>query len=74
MSRLGEVANASVAGGLAPRAAMAVVDSRVETALSVTGTTEGLRKLVRDNPPGELVKINRAKLAGMGISPAMIAS
>lgn len=72
MARLGQVAKASVAGGLAPRAAMAAVDSRMVTALRVTGTTEGLRKLIRDKPPGELEKINRAKLAGMGIMPSLV--
>jgi hypothetical protein len=72
MSKLGEVAQASVAGGLAPRAAMAVIDSSVVTALKVTGATEGLRKLIRDNPPGELEKINRAKLAGIGIDPSLV--
>jgi hypothetical protein len=72
MSKLGEVAQASVAGGLAPRAAMAAVDSGVVTALRVTGTAEGLRKLVRDNPPGELEKINRDKLVEMNITPSLI--
>lgn len=72
MSKLGEIAQASVAGGLAPRAAMAAVDSGVVTALRVTGTAEGMRKLVRDNPPGELEKINRAKLEGMNINPSLI--
>lgn len=72
MSRLGEIARASVAGGLAPKAAMAAIDSELVTALRVTGATENLRKLIRDNPPGELEKINRAKLAEMGIDSALI--
>lgn len=69
MSELGEIAMASVSGGLLPRAAMAAVGGDVVAVLQLSGTSEGLRKLVRDNPPGELEKLNRSKLATMGVAP-----
>ena len=69
VSELGEIAMASVSGGLVPRAAMAAVGGDVVTVLQLSGTSEGLRKLVRDNPPGELEKLNRSKLAAMGVAP-----
>jgi hypothetical protein len=72
MDRLGEIARSAVAGGLAPRAAMAAIDSKVVTAMRVSGTTHSMRKLVRDNPPGELRKINKKKLEKMGIDSSLI--
>lgn len=69
MSELGDIATASVSGGLLPRAAMAAVGGDVVAVLQLSGTSEGLRKLVRDNPPGELEKLNRSKLASMGVAP-----
>lgn len=65
---LGQVSRAAVAGGLVPRAAMAAIDSTAVTVARVTGTTQGMKKLVRDNPPGKLDSINREKLVAMGIS------
>jgi hypothetical protein len=65
---LGSIAGASVAGGLGPKTAMAAINYNVMTVLSISGTSEGMRKLVRDNPPGKLLEINSAKLAQMGIS------
>jgi len=72
ISMLGSISQASVAGGLTPRAAMAAIDSDVVTVMRISATAEGMRKLVRDNPPGELQKINTAKLAEMGVSTPMI--
>jgi len=72
ISMLGSISQASVAGGLAPKAAMSAVGGGVGTAMSLSGTAEGMRKLVRDNPPGELQKINASKLAAMGLSQSLI--
>ena len=71
ISMLGKVAQASVAGGLLPRAAMGAVDSPVAKVARLSGTAEGMRKLVRDNPPGELRKINASKLSEMGIPQSL---
>lgn len=74
MDELGNVAQASVAGGIVPRTAMAAVGGDVVTVLRITGTSESMRKLVRDNPPGELEKINRSKLSEMGVSSSVAES
>jgi hypothetical protein len=72
MDRLGEIARSAVAGGIVPRAAMAAIDSDVVKVMRVSGTTHSMRKLVRDNPPGELRKINKKKLEKMGIDPSLV--
>jgi hypothetical protein len=71
MDRLGEVARAAVAGGLAPKAALGAIDHDLATAMRISGTAQGMRKLVRDNPPGELRKINEKKLLQMGLDPSL---
>jgi hypothetical protein len=71
ISMLGRVAQASAAGGIAPRMAMSAINLDVVTVLSLSGTSEGMRKLVRDNPPGELLKINTEKLAEMGVPSSL---
>jgi len=70
--RLGEVARAAVAGGLAPRAAMAAIDSPVVMAMQISGTAYGMMQLVRDNPPAKLREINRKKLQAMGVDDQLI--
>ena len=67
VDRLGEISRAAVAGGVTPRAALAAINTPVAAGISLTATAESMRQLVRDNPPGELRKINRAKLAQMGV-------
>ena len=69
--RLGEIARSAVAGGLAPKAVMASIDHGVVTAMQITGTTRNLSKLVRDNPPGELHKVNKKKLKSLGVPTAL---
>ena len=71
---LGKISRASVAGGLTPRAAMAAIDSTAITVARVTGATQGMKQLVRDNPPGKLDKINREKLLAMGASDGLAES
>lgn len=70
--RLGEISRAAVAGGLLPRVAMAAISGPVGTALSLSTTAKGMKKLVRDNPPGALRKINDKKLVAMGVDPTLI--
>jgi hypothetical protein len=71
VDRLGQISRAAVAGGITPRAALAAINSPVATGISLTATAEGMRQLVRDNPPGELRKINRAKLERMGVGEVL---
>ncbi len=68
VDRLGEIARAGVAGGIAPKAALAAIDTDLTTALRVSGAAKGLKELVRDKAPSELHKINMAKMQAMGIS------
>ena len=70
--RLGEIARASVAGGITPRVAMAAADTTITTAMRISGAAKGMKELVRDNPPGALEKINRKKLEQMGIENSLI--
>jgi hypothetical protein len=72
MSRLGEISRASVAGGLAPKVALAAVGGAVATGVSIGITAEGMRQLVRDNSPGELYKINKKKLEQMGLETKLV--
>jgi hypothetical protein len=67
INRLGQIARAAVAGGITPRAALSAISSPVATGISLTASAEGMRQLVRDNPPGELRKINSEKLERMGV-------
>lgn len=71
MSMLGQIAQASVAGGITPKIALAAVGNPVTQVVNAAGTAEGMRKLVRDNSPGELRKINLDKLTKMGISESL---
>ncbi len=65
--RLSELARASVAGGLTPKIAFGFLKRPAATALRVTGTSDTMRKLVRDKSPAQLAKINEKKLYAMGI-------
>ena len=68
---LGQISKAAVAGGITPKVAMAAIDSTAVTVASLTATTQNMKKLVRDNPPGKLDKINREKLLAMGVSEGL---
>jgi hypothetical protein len=70
--RLGEIARAAVAGGIAPKAAMGAIDGKVVLAMRISGTAYGMMQLVRDNPPGKLREINREKLQKMGVADPLI--
>ncbi len=70
--RLGTISKAAVTGGILPRAAMTAVGGTVATALGLSATAQGMKMLVRDNPPGALRKINKNKLIEMKVSPELI--
>jgi hypothetical protein len=65
--RLSELARASVAGGLTPKIAFGFLKRSAATALRVTGTSDTMRKLVRDKSPAQLAKMNEKKLDAMGV-------
>lgn len=71
-TRLEELARATAAGGLLPRAAFSALGGVLGTALSSTSTAEGVRVLVRDKTPAQLKDLNRARLKQMGIGKAAI--
>ncbi len=71
--RVGQLARATVAGGLTVSMGMSVATAGTFGAvLQVSKTSDGLRKVVRDHPPGELAKRNRETLEGLGIETALI--
>jgi hypothetical protein len=71
VDRLSHVAQATVGGGLAPRAVMAGFSEGIVVGMQVSATAEGMRKLVRDNSAGELEKINLKKLGQMGVDESL---
>ena len=72
MDRLGQIARAAVAGGITTKVAVASVDHTLATVARISGTAQGMKKLVRDNAPGALEKINRKKLEDMGLKEDLI--
>lgn len=70
--RLDEIAWAATGGGLTIKAAFSFIPDVVGTIVMVTGTTEGMRTLVRDNSPAQLEKINRKKLESMKVPQGVI--
>ncbi len=71
-ARLNEISRAAVAGGIVPRASMAAIGGPVATTFRVSSTVHSMKRLVRDTPPGELLKINEKKLQAMGVNPELI--
>lgn len=71
MARLGQVSRSALAGGIAVKAAMAVVDHDFFTGMRVAGAAKGIKELVRDNPLGKLGKINKKKLELMGMDSSL---
>jgi len=65
---LDKVAWTATAGSLTVKAAFSAIPGGAGVAVSLTGSSDSLRSLVRDNTPAGLIEINRQKLAGMGIS------
>ena len=72
MTRIGQLARASVAGGMSVSVGMSFATSGTfGLALMSSSTSDGMRQLVRDNPPGALEKINRKKLEQMGVMKSL---
>ncbi len=69
--RLNEIAWAGVAGNLTLSAAFSAIPGPASGALKATKLAEGMRKVLRDNTPAELKKINQRKLARMGVSASI---
>jgi hypothetical protein len=69
--RLNEIAWAGVAGNLTLSAAFGAISGPASGVLRGTKMAEGMRKLLRDNTPAELKKINQSKLARMGVSASI---
>ena len=63
--KLDDIAWAAAGGGLTIKAVFSMIPDVVGTVVAVTGTTEGMRALVRDNSPAQLAVINRKKLKAM---------
>lgn len=70
--RLDEIAWAATGGGMTIKAAFSFIPEVVGTVVMVTGTTEGMRTLVRDSSPAQLEAINRKKLESMKIPENVI--
>jgi hypothetical protein len=71
INRLGQIARSAVAGGLVPRATLSVIDEDFATVMSISAFTKNIRKLLRDNSPSDLHKINKEKLEKLGIASPM---
>ncbi len=72
-TRIGELARGSVAGGMTVSVGMSFVTSgTLGLVLQVSDTSDAMRQLVRDNPPGALKNINQEKLEQMGIEESAI--
>ena len=69
---LDKVAWTATAGSLTVKAAFSAIPGGAGVAVSITGTSDSFRSLVRDNTPAGLIEINRQKLTGMGISKPVI--
>ncbi|MHA1165120.1 MAG: hypothetical protein ACTSP0_05990 [Alphaproteobacteria bacterium] len=70
--QLSRLAGASALGGTATGVGLAFVSGGAGLAISVGGTSESLRALLRDKSAAELEKIGRNMLSEMGVSPGTI--
>lgn len=68
---LNGLAWAATGGGLTITAAFMAIQDTPGTVVRVTGTSAGMRKLVRDKSPAELAKINKKKLKAMGVADSL---
>jgi hypothetical protein len=66
--KLDEVATTIALGGLAPKAAFSAIGGGAGAALSYSSSAEGVRALIRDKTPAQLVELNRQRLRAMGVS------
>ena len=66
-----EIARVTVVGGLTPKMAFKAIGGTTGKVLSMTATSNTMRKLVRDKSPAELEKINKERLKSMGVRDAL---
>jgi hypothetical protein len=72
-TRIGQLARATVAGGMTVSMGMSFATSGAfGLILKSSATSDAMSQLVRDNPPGVLEKINREKLEQMGVGESLI--
>lgn len=64
---LNHIAWTATGGGLTVKVAFAAIKDTPGTVVKATGTAAGMKKLVRDNSPAQLDKINKKKLKAMGV-------
>lgn len=69
---LNDIAWSAAAGGLTIKVAFAAIKDTPGTVVQTTGTAAGMKKLVRDNSPAELDKINKKKLQAMGVPDILL--
>ena len=64
---LDSIAWTATGGSLTVKAAFSAIPGGAGAVVSVTGTADSLRTLIRDKTPAELEKINKQRLSDMGI-------
>lgn len=65
--RLGEVARAATAGGMVTSAVINVGADGLAGAVTSVSKTASMQKLLKDNPPSSLARINKESLLAMGV-------
>ena len=68
---LDSIAWTAASGSLTVKAAFSAIPGGVGTVVSLTGTADSLRSLIRDKTPAELQAINAARLSEMGIPDSL---
>jgi hypothetical protein len=68
--QLDDFARATALGGLAVKVGFSFIPGTAGTAISATSSAQGLGGLVRDKTPAQLLEINRARLAKLGVARA----
>lgn len=70
--RLNDVATTMALGGLGPKAAFSLIGGGAGVAVSYTSTADGVRSLIRDKTPSQLVEQNAQRLRAMGVDDATV--
>jgi hypothetical protein len=68
---LDSIAWTAASGSLTVKAAFSAIPGGVGAVVSLTGTADSLRSLIRDKTPAELQAINAARLSEMGIPDSL---
>jgi hypothetical protein len=68
---LDSIAWTAASGSLTVKAAFSAIPGGAGTVVSLTGTADSLRSLVRDKTPTELQAINAQRLSAMGVSDSL---